>query len=137
MGALDGLVSQVMGSLSGSSGQQSGLAGSVLNMLGGQGGNLESLVQTMKEKGLGGIAASWVGTGANQPITADQIGQILNNDQLRSLAAQHGLNVDEIKTHLAQILPVVVDKLTPGGSLPASGGGLGGMLKNLVPGAGS
>jgi uncharacterized protein YidB (DUF937 family) len=126
----------VIGSLSGSAGQQSALAGSVLNMLGGQGGNLEGLVQTMKDKGLGAVAASWVGTGANQPITADQVGQILNNDQLRTLAAQHGLNVDELKSHLAQILPVVVDKLTPGGSLPASGG-LAGMLRNLVPGAGS
>lgn len=133
MGVLDGLLSQVTGSVSGPSGQQTGLAGSILSMLGQEGG-LQGLVQTMKDKGLGGVAASWVGTGPNQAISADQIQQILGNEKLQQFAQQHGLNIDEIKNHLAQILPVAVDKLTPGGSMPESGG-LGGLLKSFIPGA--
>ena len=132
MGVLDGLLSQVTSAVSGNSGQQSGLVGSVLSMLSQQGG-LDGLVQNMKEKGLGGVAASWVGTGPNQAISADQIQQILGNQQLQQFAQQHGLNVDEIKNHLAQILPVAVDKLTPNGTLPTEGG-LGGILKSFMPG---
>jgi len=134
MGFLDGLLNQVTGSLNGAAGQQTGLAGSVLNMLtSGQQGGLQGLIETIKEKGLGGVAASWVGTGPNQTISPEQIQQILGNEKLRELAAQHGLNVDEISSHLAQILPVVVDKLTPEGTVPATGG-LGGMLKGFMGG---
>src|SRR5258706_4355767 len=106
MGLLDGLLEQVTASVSGVSGQQTGLASSVLNMLaGGQQGGLQELIQTMKEKGLGGIASSWVGTGANLAISPDQIRQVLGSQKLQDLAAQHGLNLNEITTHLAQILP--------------------------------
>ena len=133
MGMLDGLLNQVASTLKNNpSGQQTGLASSVLNMLtsGSQGG-LAGLIQTMKDKGLGSIAESWVQTGPNQPISPQQIEQVLGNDQLRQLAAQHGIDVDAVRNHLAQILPVVVDKLTPQGTMPQGGGLLGGVMNAL------
>jgi uncharacterized protein YidB (DUF937 family) len=131
MGLLDGLLQQVTSSVSGPSGQQSGLAGSVINMLTSNQGGLSNLIQTMEQKGLGSVAQSWVGTGPNHAITAEQIQGILGNQQLQQLAAQHGLNLQEVSSHLAQILPVVVDKLTPNGQLP-NAGGLGSLLQGFT-----
>jgi uncharacterized protein YidB (DUF937 family) len=134
MGILDGLLGEVTAALGGAAGQQAGLVGSVLSMLAGpQQGGLQGLLQTMKEQGLGGVAASWVGTGPNQGISPGQVQQILGNQKLRDLAARHGLDPDEVGARLAQILPVAVDKMTPGGTLPAAGG-LGDLLKGLHPG---
>lgn len=132
MGILEGLLNQVTGALQGTTGQQTGLAGSVLNML-TQGGGLQGLVQNMKSKGLGPTIESWISTGPNTPISPQQIEQVLGNAKLQQLAAEHGIPIDELKTHLAQILPVVVDKLTPQGTLPNTGG-LGGMLGGLLGG---
>jgi uncharacterized protein YidB (DUF937 family) len=134
MGLLDGLLGQVTSSVGGTSGQQTGLAGSVLNMLtSGQQGGLQGLIQTMREKGLSNVVESWVGTGPNQPISPDLIQRVLGNQKLQELATQHGMNLNEISSHLAQILPVAVDKLTPNGTLP-SPGGLGDMLKGFSTG---
>jgi len=139
MGMLDGLLGQITSSLSGAAGQQTGLAGSLLQSL-SQSGGLQGLIQNMEQNGLGQVASSWVGNGANLPITAAQIQQVLGNTQLQQLAAQHGLNVQDVATHLSQILPATVDKLTPNGSLPTGTAnvaeGLGGMLKGLMGGQG-
>lgn len=139
MGMLDGLLGQITSSLSGASGQQAGLAGTLLANL-SQGGGLQGLIQNMQQQGLGNIANSWVGTGGNLPISPAQIQQVLGNQQLQQLAAQHGLDLNDVANHVAQILPVVVDKLTPNGQLPTgaagAAGGLGGLLKNLMGGQG-
>jgi uncharacterized protein YidB (DUF937 family) len=136
MGMLEGLLGQVTSSLSGPAGQQGGLAGSVLSMLtSGQG--LQGLLQTMEQQGLGSIASSWVGTGANQAISPEQVQNLLGTQKLQELASQHGLNLQDLSAHLAQILPVAVDKLTPDGQAPAPGalpGGLGGLVQNLFGG---
>ena len=136
MGMLDGLLGQVSASLSGTTGQQPGLVNSVLGMLtSGQQGGLQSLIQSMEQQGLGAIASSWVGTGQNLPISPAQIEQLLGNQKLRELAAQHGIDIDQIASHLAQILPVAVDKLTPNGTVPAAGGaGVADVLKGFMTG---
>ncbi len=137
MGLLDGLLGQVTGALGGSAGQQQGLVGSVLDSLtSGQQGGLAGLIQSMEQQGLGNIARSWVSTGQNLPITPEQIQQVLGNARLQQFASQHGIDVNQVAQHLSQILPVAVDKLTPNGTLPDSGG-LAGMLKGLVGGTGA
>ncbi len=137
MGLLDGLISQVTGALGGAAGQQPGLVNSVLSMLtSGQTGGLGGLVQTMEQRGLGPIVQSWVGTGKNLPISAEQIQQVLGNQQLQQFAAQHGIDVNLVASHLSQILPVAVDKMTPDGTVPAQGG-VGGMLKGVTGGGGA
>jgi uncharacterized protein YidB (DUF937 family) len=141
MGMLEGLLGQVTSSLSGAAGQQNGLAGSVLSML-SSGQGLQGLLQNMEQQGLGAIAQSWVGTGANAAISPEQIQNLLGNEKLQELAAQHGINVQELSSHLAQILPVAVDKLTPNGQAPdanAAGGlgALGGMVQGLFGGGGN
>lgn len=124
-----GLLDDVLGAITGGRGQNA-MLGSVLQMLGGSQG-LAGLVKAFGDKGLGDIVGSWVSTGANLPISAQQIQQVLGNDQVRQLAQQHGLAPDALASQLAQVLPGFVDKLTPGGQLPDAQG-LEGLLKGLL-----
>jgi uncharacterized protein YidB (DUF937 family) len=67
------------------------------------------------QQGLGNTVRSWVGTGANQPITADQIHQAFGSDTVKQLAAKIGMTPEDLASKLSQILPQAIDKLTPGG----------------------
>jgi len=132
MSNFDGILNQVTSALGGTSGQQSGLAGSVLNMINNQPGGLGGLVQRFEQNGLGPIMTSWIGTGPNHAISAQQVQQVLGND-LHTFAAEHGINVDQASSQLSQILPTLVDKLTPNGQLPQAGGIMD-SLKGLLGG---
>lgn len=94
----------------------------ILGMLGGKSGagqsGMHQLVDTMHAKGMGDVAQSWVGTGANQPITAAQVEQLLTPEQLAQLAASSGLPQDQVSQGVAAVLPDVVNTLTPEGGLP-------------------
>ncbi len=116
MGMLDNLENQALGSVLG--GSSNPLATSVLQMIQNQPGGLQGMVQSFQQKGLGGIVSSCVGTGANSPITADQVHQALGSDQVKALAAKAGINPDVASAAIAQMLPMIVDKLTPNGSVP-------------------
>jgi uncharacterized protein YidB (DUF937 family) len=84
------------------------------------GGGLTALLQQLEAKGLGQVAQSWIGTGNNLPISAEQIENALGSEQIQQLAAKVGVSPDVIKSHLAEILPKIVDRLTPDGKVPAS-----------------
>jgi uncharacterized protein YidB (DUF937 family) len=116
MGLLDNLENQALGSVLG--GSSNPLASGLLQMIQNQPGGLQGLVQSFHDKGLGGVASSWVGSGANSPITADQVHQVLGSDQVKAFAAKAGINPDTAGAAIAQILPGLVDKLTPNGSVP-------------------
>jgi uncharacterized protein YidB (DUF937 family) len=123
MGLLDE-ITQVAGS--GTGGEHAQAAGAVMEMLqSGQGGGLSGLVEAFHNKGLGDIVSSWVGTGQNLPVSAEQVQSVLGNEYVQQLAAKVGLSPGSAGSALAGLLPVIVDKLTPNGQLPAaSGGGL-------------
>ncbi len=84
---------------------------------GGQGG-LNAIVAKLQQAGLGDIAKSWVGTGQNLPITADQLKQVLGSDAVRQLAAKYNIPIDQVAEVLAHQLPLAVDKASPDGKLP-------------------
>jgi uncharacterized protein YidB (DUF937 family) len=128
MGLFDDLKGAVLGGAQ--PGGTSPLVGSLLQLLGGQGGGLAGLVQAFGDKGLGDIVGSWVGTGANLPISPQQVAGALGTDNLKALAEKHGLDTGAVAQQLSQALPGFVDKLTPGGKLPDAGA-LQGMLKGL------
>jgi uncharacterized protein YidB (DUF937 family) len=83
-------------------------------LLGGLGGLLDKL----QTGGLGDVAKSWIGTGQNQPVSPGQLGNALGSDVVKTLAQRSGLSEEDITKQLSQILPGVVDKLTPQGRLP-------------------
>lgn len=142
------LFKTVVGALAqgqGGGGGQADLLGAVIGMLGQGGGGaagglggLGGLVEKFTQGGLGDVVNSWVSTGANLPVSPDQLNQVLGNDTLSGLAQQLGMGQGDLTAQLSQLLPQVVDKLTPNGQLPdlAQGaGGLGdlaGMLGGLM-----
>ncbi|MBP7668037.1 MAG: DUF937 domain-containing protein [Burkholderiaceae bacterium] len=144
MGLLDSVLGSAMGALQG--GGQGGAGGDVLmqvigSLLQGQGGaggaagGLGALLQQLQQGGLGDAAQSWVSTGPNLPVSADQLQSALGADRIDALAQQVGLPAGDLSSQLAQFLPQVVDQLTPGGQLPAGGGAdLGGLLGNVLGG---
>ncbi len=75
-----------------------------------------------------------MGTGQNLPISGDQVKQVLGGGQLSELAKHAGLGESETANALSGLLPQVIDKITPGGSVPAQGdlGGLMGSLGKLL-----
>jgi uncharacterized protein YidB (DUF937 family) len=83
-------------------------------LLGGLGGLLDKL----QKGGLGNVTNSWVGSGQNQPVSPGQLGPALGSDLIKALAQRSGLSEEELTKQLSQVLPGVVDKLTPAGRLP-------------------
>jgi uncharacterized protein YidB (DUF937 family) len=86
----------------------------------GSQGGLNAIVAKLQQAGLGDQVKSWIGTGANLPITADQVRQVLGNDAVRQLAAKYNIPVDQIAEVLAHQIPVAVDHASPDGKLPHS-----------------
>jgi uncharacterized protein YidB (DUF937 family) len=144
MGLLDSVLGSAMGALQG--GGQGGAGGDMLmqvigSLLQGQGGaggaagGLGALLQQLQQGGLGDAAQSWVSTGPNLPVSADQLQSALGADRIDALAQQVVLPAGDLSSQLAQFLPQVVDQLTPGGQLPTGGGAdLGGLLGNVLGG---
>jgi len=123
MGLLDGIVGKAAGILGGDKGEQSGLLGGIMEMLTGkESGGMSGLVQSFQEKGFGGIISSWIGTGENLPISADQIQQVMGCDMVQNLAAKFGIPAEELSAKLAEFLPSAIDKMTPNGTLPEEEG---------------
>ncbi len=85
---------------------------------GAQAGGLGAILQQLQAGGLGEQLQSWIGTGANQPVSGAQISSALGGDLLARLAAQAGVSHEEASHQLSQHLPQIVDGLTPGGELP-------------------
>jgi uncharacterized protein YidB (DUF937 family) len=81
-------------------------------------GGLGDLLEQFRRRGYGAQADSWVGTGSNLPISPDVLGQVFGRDGLARIAAQAGLSEDEASSGLSQILPDVVDRVTPNGRMP-------------------
>ncbi len=131
-----GLLDSLAGALGGSGDQGAdgaALIGALLQQFGG-GQGLAGLVQQLGQGGLGELVQSWVGTGQNLPVSAQQIEAALGSGPLAALAAQFGLDSQQISAQLAQQLPGAVDRLTPQGQLPEGGvadllGQLSGLLK--------
>ena len=85
---------------------------------GGLLGGLGGLLNKLQQGGLGNATNSWVGSGQNQPVSPGQLGSALGPNIIKTLAQQTGLSEDELTKQLSQVLPGVVDKLTPNGRLP-------------------
>jgi uncharacterized protein YidB (DUF937 family) len=86
-------------------------AGGVLGGLGG-------LLNKLEQGGLGDVTKSWVGSGQNQPVSPGQLGTALGPNIIKVLAQKSGLSEEELSKQLSQVLPGIVDKLTPNGRLP-------------------
>jgi len=82
-------------------------------------GGLEGMAQKFNDKGLGDIMSSWIGKGENLPISPEQILQVLGSGQVQQIAGKLGVSSEEASSSLAEMLPKIVDQMTPDGSLPS------------------
>lgn len=79
--------------------------------------DLNGLVAALQNGGLNAQVQSWLGPGANLPITEDQLKSVLGNSQVQDFARRLGLPVDQTLKLMAQYLPEIVDKASPNGTL--------------------
>jgi uncharacterized protein YidB (DUF937 family) len=110
MGLLDGVLGGVIGA-------------SMVSIVSGiieQHSGLQGVVAQLEKQGLAAAAQSWIGHGANQPISTAQVQQAFGTEKLQQLATLYGLSVPELSQKLAQVLPQAIDKLTPNGAVPKS-----------------
>ena len=108
----------------------------VAGMLGNdsQIGGLGGLMEKFNQAGMGDVVKSWVGKGENAPISGDQLGQVMGGDMMGDIAAKLGMNQGDVADQLAQMLPGLIDKLTPSGQAPQGGLGDSGDLMGLLGG---
>ena len=141
MGLLDSVVGMLAGGQNGGGGNAA-LLNAVVGMLanGGQGGaqggalgGLGAILGNAQQSGLGDVVGSWIGKGQNMPIAPDQLGSVLGGDTLANLAKQLGMSQGDAASQISQILPDVVDRLTPQGQVPQGGlGNVGDLLGMLM-----
>jgi uncharacterized protein YidB (DUF937 family) len=110
----------------GQTGKERGL-GDLGGLLGGAGGaslgsvlsnGLNDLLKQFQANGQGDKAQSWVGDGANKPVSPQELAQALGEDKIKWLTEQTGLSREKLLEGLSRELPGTVDKLTPQGRIP-------------------
>ena len=118
-----GLLDQMAGALAGGqSGGNGALLETVLKLVNDpRHGGLEGLVSAFQQGGLGEIVNSWVSTGQNLPVSADQIHAALGSEQVGNIANAMGVSPQQASGQLADLLPQIIDKLTPNGNVPEGG----------------
>jgi uncharacterized protein YidB (DUF937 family) len=126
VGLLDQVLSQVLApqQTTGTAPASSGIAGVLMNMLGGRSaetGGLSGLLSGFQQAGLGHIAQSWIGNGPNQPVSPQQLQTVFGDDQVHTMARQAGMAPHDFLSQLSQHLPRVVDGMTPNGELHDEG----------------
>ena len=119
MGILGEMAKGLLGKVRGGGSSQNPLMDIVMGLITNpQSGGLQGLIQTFKEKGLGDAMSSWISTDKNQPVSGDQIQSALGGNLIQQIAQQLGSSKSEVSGGLANLLPDIIDKLTPTGKLP-------------------
>jgi uncharacterized protein YidB (DUF937 family) len=108
MGLFDGIVGGLVG----------GSIAAAVNQFIAQQGGLPVLVAKFEQNGLGPTVHSWISTGPNVPVSGVDLHTVLGSDLVQQLSAKTGLPPDELLRKLSQLLPTVVDSMTPGGTIP-------------------
>lgn len=133
MGLLDSLISQAAGAALGGTrpsaaapdtgaGLDPQMLMGLLNQLLGQAGGLSGILSKLQQGGLADAASSWVGTGANQPVSADALGKALGPDLMGMVTSALGSNQHQAASTMSELLPDLIDRLTPQGQLPQDDG---------------
>jgi uncharacterized protein YidB (DUF937 family) len=116
MGIFDGLASGVLGQV-----EAQVLPGLLSKALAGTSlGSLQGLLDKLSQSGLGPQVASWLGSGPNQPITAEQLEAALGDGVVEKISTALNMPPDQIFGFLAKHLPAVIDTLSPHGTLQHS-----------------
>ena len=115
MGFFDKLI-ETANSLASKTPGGKGILEGVVDVLKEQG--VGGIVQDFKQKGLGEVIGSWVGKGKNMPIDVEQIKNALGSEKLKAIAMKAGISEENASRFLGEVLPGLIDQLTPEGKLP-------------------
>ena len=136
MGLFDQVAGAIAGAESSAAGTGSPALSGIMELINNpQTGGLQGLIQSFHAGGLSDIVNSWISSGQNLPISAEQIQNVLGNEQVSKIAGQLGIDSNQAAGHLAQFLPQIIDHLTPNGTVPESGNLVGeglALLKNKL-----
>lgn len=139
MASIDELISQVLGMVGGGGSGEAGGGGlqqilaPLLEMVQNTPGGLQGLVGKLQESGLADQVSSWVSTGQNAMVDPSKLTSALGPENVQAVAAKAGVPVEQASEAISNVLPQLVDKLSPGGSLP--GAEQASELVNKIPGA--
>lgn len=129
MGLIDEFIQNAGGLTSQLSPEHAQLANGLLDHLqNNTPGGLSGLLQQLQQGGLASEVSSWVGNGQNLPISAGQIQSVLGSGTVEALASKLGISPDQVSAGLTQVLPRLVDHLTPNGEIPRASSDAGGVL---------
>jgi len=106
-----------LGSMLGGFVAEHGGAESLLQQALQQAGGVEGLVAKLRQAGYGDAVQSWLGAGPNQPVTAEGIAQALGQGRIGEMAAQYGMKPEQVSGLLAKVLPGIIDRLSPNGTV--------------------
>jgi uncharacterized protein YidB (DUF937 family) len=135
MGLMDDVLS--MAGKSGGAGEHATALSAIMNYVNSpQVGGIGGLQQQFKEGGLGHVIGSWIGTGQNLPVSADQLQNVLHSGALQAAAQKAGMDPAQLTAAMSSLLPHLVDKLSPNGQVP-DGNALQQMLKSFTAGQAS
>ena len=81
-------------------------------------GGINAVLERFRQKGLGAQAQSWTSRGANQPIDEQSVQQVVGQDELRQMAQRLGVPEQQVAQALAEIMPQMVDHISPEGQVP-------------------
>jgi len=106
------------------------LVSQIIAMIQQRPGGLGGLLQSFQQGGLGHLVESWIGSGQNLPVSADQLRNTLGPEWIARITQATGLAQSEVEQHVGTLLPQIIDHLTPNGQLPQ--GDLGSELASLA-----
>lgn len=148
-----GLLDSVLGAVMGGGQQQAAGGGGLASIIGmvasnpqmlqvvtgmlsndGAHGGLGGLVGKFQQAGMGDAVNSWIGNGQNQAISGDQLTQVLGSGAIGDIASKLGMSHGDAAGSLAQMLPGLINHLTPNGQAPAGGLGNSGDLMGMLGG---
>jgi uncharacterized protein YidB (DUF937 family) len=133
-----GLLDSVIGALSGARNSvgSGDMLSAVLRMLAddGDGIGMDGLNERFEDSGMAEVFSSWVSRGRNLPISPDELHRVLGSELIDDISQQLGTSHRVTAERLSQMLPYVVDKLTPAGRLPEDGVGDMGQLMGRMAG---
>ena len=133
---MSGFLGQILGGLAGSAPAVTGMLTQLLGAAeGANAGGFPGLIAQFENAGLGTQLRSWIGDGANLPVTAEQIAAAIPPEHLAAWSAKLGVPEPQVAEMLAQILPHAVDHATPAGVVPEAGAAapdMSGLLGRLM-----
>jgi len=90
--------------------------------------DIGSLLGQMQSGGLAEMAASFLGDGANEEMSDNNITDLFGSDKISQFASQLGLSDSEAVGGLREAMPQMMDQASSGGSLLDSIGGISGAI---------